>query len=74
MKSAESIEKSMAVLTKVIELISDLKLKIVAEGIETEEMAETLAAKGVHYLQGYYYSKPIKGDEFVKLLDTYKEQ
>ena len=74
MKSAESIEKSMAVLTKVIELISDLKLKIVAEGIETEEMAATLAAKGVHYLQGYYYSKPIKGDEFVKLLDTYKEQ
>ena len=40
-----SINKSFAVLTKIIELINDLKLKIVAEGVETKEMVDALSEK-----------------------------
>ncbi len=68
----EAINKSMAVLTKIIELINDLKIKIVAEGVETKEMVDVLSEKGVDYLQGYYFSKPLIEDEFVNFIDASK--
>ena len=64
-----SINKSFAVLTKIIELINDLKLKIVAEGVETKEMVDALSEKGVDYLQGYYFSKPLKEEDFIEFLE-----
>jgi EAL domain-containing protein (putative c-di-GMP-specific phosphodiesterase class I) len=48
-----------------------LGLSITAEGIETDEMARTLAEIGSDYLQGYYFSKPLPVDEFVR---TYQQQ
>ena len=42
---------------------------MVAEGVETEEMASYLADKGVEYLQGYYFSKPVPEAAFVEILE-----
>ena len=64
-----SADKSKAVLVKVIELINDLKLKIVAEGVETEEMVNMLTELGVDYLQGYYFSRPLDERSFVTFLN-----
>ncbi|MGX8706585.1 MAG: EAL domain-containing protein, partial [bacterium] len=49
-----------------------LGYSITAEGIENNEMAETLTGIGCDYLQGYLFSKPLPMDEFVKkyLKDT----
>ena len=69
-KRDASITKSVAVLTKIIELINDLKLKIVAEGVETKEMVDALSEKGVDYLQGYYFSKPLAEEEFLNFLES----
>lgn len=69
-KRDASITKSVAVLTKIIELINDLKLKIVAEGVETKEMVDALSEKGVDYLQGYYFSKPLQEEEFLAFLES----
>lgn len=69
-KRDASITKSVAVLTKIIELINDLKLKIVAEGVETKEMVDALSEKGVDYLQGYYFSKPLQEEEFLEFLES----
>lgn len=69
-KRDASITKSVAVLTKIIELINDLKLKIVAEGVETKEMVDALSEKGVDYLQGYYFSKPLQEEEFLDFLES----
>ena len=68
-----SFNKSFAVLTKIIELINDLKLKIVAEGVETKEMVDALSEKGVDYLQGYYFSKPLKEEDFIEFLESTAE-
>ena len=45
------------------------KRKVVVEGVETKEQAELLRNYGCDFFQGYYYSKPISEEEFVKLLD-----
>ena len=43
----------------VIELGRNLKLTVIAEGIEEERQAETLLKLGCHEGQGYLYSRPL---------------
>jgi EAL domain-containing protein (putative c-di-GMP-specific phosphodiesterase class I) len=42
--------------------------KVLAEGVETEEMASELERLGCDYEQGFYYSKPICETEFLRFL------
>ena len=68
----EGLEKSKVVLAKVIKMITELNLKIVAEGVETKEMVEMLTDNGVDYLQGYYYSKPLSEKDYINFLTMHK--
>lgn len=52
-------------LKNLISMFHDVRRKIVAEGVETEEQMDTLVELGCDYLQGYYYSKPISEEEFL---------
>ena len=45
-----------------------LGLKVVAEGVETEEQFDYLAAQGCDLAQGYLFSRPILPEEFVKMI------
>lgn len=64
------IDKSFINQTQMLEIImmivNKLKLKTVAEGVETSQQAQYLKALGVDLLQGYYYSKPLEKSEFEK--------
>ncbi|MGL5761358.1 MAG: EAL domain-containing protein, partial [Cetobacterium sp.] len=51
-----------------IGLIKDLNLKIVSEGIETKLQLEFLEKANVDIGQGYIFSKPIEGLNFIKKL------
>ncbi|MCR5547102.1 MAG: GGDEF domain-containing phosphodiesterase [Lachnospiraceae bacterium] len=55
-------------LCRVIHTFTGSSLKMVVEGVETEEMAGKLADMGCHYEQGYYYSKPIPEKEFLEFI------
>jgi EAL domain-containing protein (putative c-di-GMP-specific phosphodiesterase class I) len=57
-------------LLRVIQTFKNRDLRLVVEGVETEEMAETLGLLGCHYEQGYYYSKPISEEEFLKYITS----
>ncbi|MCG9597356.1 EAL domain-containing protein [Vibrio sp. Isolate25] len=48
------------VLNTIIELGHRLGVKIIAEGVEEPEQVKYLAEMKVSYLQGYYFSKPLK--------------
>nr|MBC8414138.1 EAL domain-containing protein [bacterium] len=45
-----------------------LNIKVVAEGVETEEQSSFLSSSGCDELQGLLYSKPVPANEIVKLL------
>ncbi|HVB92324.1 MAG TPA: EAL domain-containing protein [Acidimicrobiales bacterium] len=47
------------IVSTVIELAHALDLTAVAEGVETVEQAERLAALGCEFAQGYYWSRPV---------------
>lgn len=47
------------VLNAIIDLAHSLNIAIIAEGVETEEQARYLAAKGVQFQQGYYFHRPL---------------
>jgi EAL domain-containing protein (putative c-di-GMP-specific phosphodiesterase class I) len=46
-----------------------MDLKIVSEGVETKNQLDALANLGVDYIQGFYFSKPLPIDEFVKFIN-----
>lgn len=57
-------ENSQSALCRgIIALAHSLQLKTVAEGVETETQARLLTAWGCDYLQGYMYSKPLRGTD-----------
>ncbi|MDA0118727.1 EAL domain-containing protein [Vibrio sp. T11.5] len=49
-----------AVLNTIIDLGHRLDVKMIAEGVETEQQVQYLGAMKVSYLQGYYFSKPLE--------------
>ena len=57
---------SVHILDSIIELATKLGLVVVAEGVETSEQSSYLSSKGVHYLQGYFFAKPMGIDKFLK--------
>lgn len=54
------------VLPTFVEVFKEKGFTITAEGIETEEMAQTMRELGCDFLQGYYYSKPLPIEEFLQ--------
>ncbi len=53
---------SVAIVRAVLSLAEALGMSTTAEGIETVELATTLAALGCKSGQGYYYAKPLEAD------------
>ena len=47
-----------------------LKLRVVAEGVETRKELEFLQAHQCDEAQGYYFSRPVLPEQFAKLLET----
>ncbi|HPE95235.1 MAG TPA: GGDEF domain-containing protein, partial [Bacillota bacterium] len=60
--------KGGKILSSVIRIANDLSLPVIAEGVETKRQAEFLKSIGCHYMQGYYFSRPIPYHDFEKIL------
>ena len=60
--------RDVAIIKTIVTLARNLKLKIIVEGVETEEQAVTLSRLGCNDLQGYFFSKPVAADSFELIL------
>ena len=46
-----------------------LDMVVIAEGVENKEQLELLDNMGCDLFQGYYFSKPVAIDDFIKYAD-----
>ena len=58
-----------AITSGIIKMAHDLRLKVIAEGVETYEQAALLREWGCDLVQGFYFGKPLPPDDLVKLLE-----
>jgi len=56
------------IVATIIAMAHSLKLKVIAEGVETREQLDFLCAHACDAMQGYYFSKPLPADEIPRLL------
>lgn len=54
-----------ALVDAIVTMAKSLGLHVVAEGIETREQLDILRQMSCGYGQGYFFSRPVKADEFV---------
>lgn len=59
-----------AIVLAIIQLAHNLRLKVVAEGVETEEQLRFLHLHRCDEIQGYFFSKPLSADALVSLFDS----
>jgi diguanylate cyclase (GGDEF)-like protein len=52
-----------AIVRSIVDLGHNLGLKVVGEGVESEEIAAALTATGCEVAQGYLYARPMPGEE-----------
>ena len=57
------LAKRMALVRAVLSLADALGKTTTAEGVETKELSQTLAALGCSHGQGYYYATPLSADD-----------
>ena len=71
--SMASDASSEAIVRTIVDLACNLELVVVAEGVETEEVRDTLLALGCPVAQGYLYSRPLPQDQMMRWLSEQPE-
>jgi len=60
--------EAVAVAISIISMTHSLKLKAIAEGVESDGQLNFLRDNHCDQIQGYLFSKPLPGDKFYDLL------
>lgn len=68
-KNIHEGNKDMKMVELMIDIARSLKVKVVAEGVETKEQYDLLKAAGCDVIQGFYFSMPCVPKEFEKLIE-----
>lgn len=71
---SEPLSDANAIVLSIIGLAHNLRLKVVAEGVETAAQRDFLAARGCDVLQGYLFSRPVPAEDFLALLLDWRRQ
>ena len=57
---------NQTLVSTIINMAHNLNLVVTAEGVETREQARHLQVNNCDEIQGYYFSKPLPAEEFLK--------
>ncbi|NYS31544.1 EAL domain-containing protein [Pantoea sp. WMus005] len=70
----ESLEGRTPVLDVIIQLSNELELEVLGEGVESALQFSYLQRRGVVYIQGYYYARPMDNKAFIAWLAAAGDQ
>jgi EAL domain-containing protein (putative c-di-GMP-specific phosphodiesterase class I) len=51
----------------IVAMARSLGIAVVAEGVENAEQGQTLTQLGCEWMQGYFYGRPVSGEDFSQL-------
>lgn len=57
-------------LQNTVKMLKDMKMEIVVEGIETHEMVEAFSNLKCDFIQGYFFSKPLNREDFIRFISS----
>jgi EAL domain-containing protein (putative c-di-GMP-specific phosphodiesterase class I) len=60
-RSMNDSENALMIVKAIVQLAGNLRIGLIAEGIETEKQATVLSALGCERGQGYYLGRPLPG-------------
>lgn len=66
----ENDTRKLKMLDLCVNFMKEYGMHVLAEGVETKQQQDILAMQGVDYIQGYYHSKPMPEDEFIKFIES----
>ncbi|MUG71475.1 EAL domain-containing protein [Paenibacillus validus] len=72
-RDVTSDEDNAAIVTALIAMSHRLKIKSLAEGVETQDQLEFLISQGCDEIQGYVFSKPMPASEFEYMIKENKQ-
>ncbi len=61
-------DKARSLVAVLINMAKVLDVQVVAEGVETKAQLDVLIELGCDFIQGYYFSKPLRADDFVAFI------
>lgn len=64
------LDNTEALIRGILEISKNIGVRFVAEGVETKDQMEFLLLNGCDYMQGNYFSEPVREENFIQL---YKE-
>ena len=67
-KDIVSSSHDAAIASSIIALAHNLGLKVIAEGVEDEEVLDVLEVFGCDQYQGFYYARPVEASELPTLV------
>ena len=70
-RNIETSETDRRLVSLILDIAGYLRMKVVAEGVETEEQLKILRESGCNLVQGYYFSKPLPAEEFETLIERH---
>jgi len=61
---------SKTIIETLIDLARNMRMRIVAEGVETFDQVQYLRERGIHLAQGYAFAPPLPGPQFRQLVEA----
>lgn len=65
-----TFHKNAKLVESIVSLAHNFDLTVVAEGVEEKQQLEFLKTLGCDYIQGFYFSKPLPGKDFLEFVKS----
>ncbi|CAH1650604.1 EAL domain-containing protein [Hyphomicrobiales bacterium] len=62
--------KADSLMNAIAQLARDLELRLIVEGVETEEQLKIIKKHAVHGIQGFVYARPMTADELLPMIES----